>query len=123
MTPSPDALLSTVNIMALFKVSSRTVYRWVRDGKLHSVRVGRQHRFRVGDVASLVERPPTEIHELTVLQRLGIVEVKTEGMEALTLSLLDQITSLADKQKWLIKRALDQMSVETTHPPPQNSKL
>ena len=50
-------LLSTGEVCAIFRRSSRTIRQWCRDGKLTPVRVGRAVFFRAADLVKLLERP------------------------------------------------------------------
>jgi excisionase family DNA binding protein len=44
------SFLTTEEVLALLKVTPRTVYRLIRAGELPAVRVGRQWRFRQSDL-------------------------------------------------------------------------
>jgi excisionase family DNA binding protein len=51
-TGNLPSFLTTEEVLALLKVTPRTVYRLIRDGDLPAVRVGRQWRFRQSDLDS-----------------------------------------------------------------------
>jgi excisionase family DNA binding protein len=52
-----DALLTTTEVAALFRVDRRTVARWSNEGKLLAIRtLGGHRRFRVRDVCRQFER-------------------------------------------------------------------
>jgi len=49
----PENLLTTGEVSALFRVDSKTVGRWVLEGKLTSIRTpGGHHRFRESEIAA-----------------------------------------------------------------------
>ena len=45
-----ETFLTTDEVLAYLQVNLRTVYRLIKAGKLPAVRVGRQWRFRKGDL-------------------------------------------------------------------------
>ena len=45
-----DTFLTTEEVLAYLQVNLRTVYRLIKAGKIPAVRVGRQWRFRKGDI-------------------------------------------------------------------------
>ncbi len=47
---SLPTFLTTEEVLGCLKVTPRTVYRLIRSGELPAVRVGRQWRFRKGDL-------------------------------------------------------------------------
>jgi len=50
-----EGKLLTVNQVAEYlHVSKTTIYRWIKDGTLHSVGVGRKHLFKEKDIAALL---------------------------------------------------------------------
>jgi two-component system, chemotaxis family, chemotaxis protein CheY len=59
--PSPEAFLTTEEVLAYLQVNLRTVYRLIDAGKLPAVRVGRQWRFRRRDIDAWLDeqRPVT----------------------------------------------------------------
>lgn len=46
--------LTTEEVMALYRVSQRTVYRWKEQGKLHAMRAGRRLMFDPIEVEALI---------------------------------------------------------------------
>jgi putative molybdopterin biosynthesis protein len=52
------ALLTINEVGRLLKVSRWTVYKLVRAGDLHAVKVGERLRFRVSDVERYLDREP-----------------------------------------------------------------
>ena len=48
-------LLSVQDVRAVFNRSARTIRRWVKDGKLDPVRIGRAVFFRESDIRRLIE--------------------------------------------------------------------
>lgn len=59
----PEVIMTTEEVLAYLQVKLRTVYRLIKAGKIPAVRVGRQWRFRKGDVdawlnAERLNRPP-----------------------------------------------------------------
>lgn len=58
------ALLTVAEVAELFRVSSMTVYRLIRNGELPAVRVGRSYRVREEDLQSYLQAQvvdPTEM--------------------------------------------------------------
>src|SRR5262245_4165152 len=53
---SDDRLLTTEEVLERLHLNLRTVYRLIKAGRLPAVRVGRQWRFRSGDVDAWVAR-------------------------------------------------------------------
>jgi len=51
---SGDGYLAERQVCAVLQVSRSTLWRWVRDGRLPRVRVGRMTRWRVRDVRGLL---------------------------------------------------------------------
>ena len=49
------ALLTVAEVADLFRVSSMTVYRLIRNGELPAVRVGRSYRVREDDLQSYLQ--------------------------------------------------------------------
>ena len=49
------ALLTVAEVADLFRVSSMTVYRLIRNGELPAVRVGRSYRVREDDLKSYLQ--------------------------------------------------------------------
>lgn len=49
------ALLTVAEVAELFRVSSMTVYRLIRNGELPAVRVGRSYRVRDDDLQSYLQ--------------------------------------------------------------------
>ena len=57
----PDDLMTAAEVMALFRVTRQTLYRWRQADKLAAVRVGRLVRYRRSDVEALLSpAPPAE---------------------------------------------------------------
>lgn len=57
MVPDSEVRLYTIAQVAdLLSMSTRTVYRWIKAGKLPIVRLGRRVRIRHGDVVALIEQ-------------------------------------------------------------------
>ena len=54
--PDFEALLTTDEVLARLRITPRRMYRLIRCGELPAVRIGRQWRFRPGDVESWMER-------------------------------------------------------------------
>lgn len=61
VSPSPEAFLTTEEVLAYLQVNLRTVYRLIDAGQLPAVRVGRQWRFRRRDIDAWLDqqRPAT----------------------------------------------------------------
>ena len=52
---TPEPLLTSGEVAALFRVDSKTVTRWVRDGKLAAIRTpGGHHRYHEAEVRALL---------------------------------------------------------------------
>ena len=50
------SFLTTEEVLTYLKVTPRTIYRLIRTGELPAVRIGRQWRFRRGDLDSWLDR-------------------------------------------------------------------
>jgi len=50
------SFLTTEQVLGYLKVTPRTIYRLIRTGELPAVRIGRQWRFRRGDLDEWLER-------------------------------------------------------------------
>jgi excisionase family DNA binding protein len=55
----PDALLKSPEVCRIARISPRTLYQLVKDGKLPAVRFGRAVRFDPKDVATLIQSGKT----------------------------------------------------------------
>jgi excisionase family DNA binding protein len=51
-----EAFLTTEEVLTYLKITPRTIYRLIRSGELPAVRIGRQWRFRRGDLDRWLER-------------------------------------------------------------------
>lgn len=60
-SPTPEAFLTTEEVLAYLQVNLRTVYRLIESGKLPAVRVGRQWRFRRRDIDAWLDREHTAL--------------------------------------------------------------
>jgi excisionase family DNA binding protein len=53
----PEGLMTPAEVAALFRVVTKTVSRWEREGKLTSIRTpGGHHRYRRAEVEALFKR-------------------------------------------------------------------
>lgn len=52
---TPTALLTVAEVADMFRVSSMTVYRLIRNGELPAVRVGRSYRVSETDLQAYLE--------------------------------------------------------------------
>ena len=50
------SFLTTEEVLTYLKVTPRTIYRLIRTGELPAVRIGRQWRFRPGDLDLWLDR-------------------------------------------------------------------
>lgn len=50
-----EKLSSVKDLMARFKVSEKTIYRWVHSGQLEVVYAGRQLRFEEGEIKRFLD--------------------------------------------------------------------
>jgi excisionase family DNA binding protein len=57
-------LLTTRQVQSILKVDRTTIYRMLREGRLHGIKVGQQWRFRESDVTKLLqaESPPSHFN-------------------------------------------------------------
>jgi excisionase family DNA binding protein len=62
--PDFEALLTTDEVLARLRITPRRMYRLIRCGELPAVRIGRQWRFRPGDVDNWMERQREGFEEL-----------------------------------------------------------
>jgi excisionase family DNA binding protein len=51
-----EAFLTTEEVLSYLRITPRTIYRLIRSGELPAVRIGRQWRFRRGDLDRWLER-------------------------------------------------------------------
>jgi excisionase family DNA binding protein len=60
MTDNPgsqlETFLTTEEVLSYLNVTPRTIYRLIRSGELPALRIGRQWRFRRGDLDAWLER-------------------------------------------------------------------
>lgn len=55
-TKTPSEKLSSVKqMMARFQVSDKTIYRWVHDGQIEALTMGRQLRFEESEVKRFMD--------------------------------------------------------------------
>ena len=59
LSTHPDRMLKTEDVVSFLGVSRRTVAKLASTGQLRSVKVGRNRRFRLGDLAAFVESLPS----------------------------------------------------------------
>jgi excisionase family DNA binding protein len=57
-----EACLTIDEVLRYLKVTSRTIYRLIRNGELPAMRVGRQWRFRRQDLDAWIERQRNASH-------------------------------------------------------------
>lgn len=62
--PDFEALLTTDEVLARLKITPRRMYRLIRSGELPAVRIGRQWRFRPGDLETWMVRHGESCNEL-----------------------------------------------------------
>jgi excisionase family DNA binding protein len=55
MAKSAEALSTVKDLMSRFKVSDKTVYRWVRAGMIETVYAGRQLRFEQAEIKRFMD--------------------------------------------------------------------
>ncbi|MFQ5434714.1 MAG: PocR ligand-binding domain-containing protein [Anaerolineae bacterium] len=55
-----NELLTTRQVLNLLQVDRTTIYRMLKDGRLHGVKVGQQWRFPLAEVEALLSGAPTE---------------------------------------------------------------
>jgi excisionase family DNA binding protein len=54
------AMLTTADVARIFNVTPRTIYRWIKNGRLKGIRVGGRggdYRFDVEELARFINRP------------------------------------------------------------------
>jgi excisionase family DNA binding protein len=54
-TTGPKSVLTIKEVSDFFKVSERTVYRWLADGLITAIRVGNVTRIRREDLEAFIE--------------------------------------------------------------------
>jgi excisionase family DNA binding protein len=52
---SADDFLTVPEVAERLRVTTMTIYRWIEDGKLPAMQIGKQYRIRSGDVDELLE--------------------------------------------------------------------
>jgi excisionase family DNA binding protein len=53
---TPQAILTTEEVLGYLRVTPRTIYRLIRTGELPAMRIGRQWRFRRSDLDEWLDR-------------------------------------------------------------------
>ena len=116
-----EAFLTTDEVLAYLQVNLRTVYRLIKAGKLPAVRVGRQWRFRKGDLDAWLEsqRPraagsaqalssssPSAPTALTARPRILVVddEASIRDLLSKTLALADYDVDVAPDGRSAVER-------------------
>lgn len=61
---TPDRLLTASEVADYLTVSVPTIWRWLREGKLHGIKIGRSRRFRLSDVARFAASGALETREV-----------------------------------------------------------
>ncbi|MFH2021780.1 MAG: helix-turn-helix domain-containing protein [Patescibacteria group bacterium] len=56
MEKMTDQYYSITEVANLLKVAYLTVYRWIKSGKLKSVKAGKQYRIKKEDLSTLMEQ-------------------------------------------------------------------
>ncbi len=72
--PEAEQLLTPSEVAALFRVDPKTVTRWAKAGKLHSIRtLGGHRRYLASEVHSLLEAqsPPKHLNPQQPMQSGG----------------------------------------------------
>ena len=49
------AFLTTHEVARMFRIERKTVTRWIKEGKLHPIKVGRSNLFDAGEVDALID--------------------------------------------------------------------
>jgi excisionase family DNA binding protein len=70
-----DAFLTTADALAYLKTTPRTLYRRLASGEIPAVRLGRQWRFRKGDLDRWVEEPRPAPRVLIADDDANVLEV------------------------------------------------
>ena len=50
-----DKLLSSEEICKILKISRVTLYRWIKDGKVESIKIGKRHLFKESVLEQLIK--------------------------------------------------------------------
>jgi excisionase family DNA binding protein len=50
-----DELLTVGEIAERLRIHSMTIYRWIDDGRLPAIRIGKQYRVRAADLEEMLE--------------------------------------------------------------------
>jgi excisionase family DNA binding protein len=54
--PDPEILLTPAETAAFFRVGTKTLSRWAKEGRIHSIRtLGGHRRYRLADVQRLLQ--------------------------------------------------------------------
>jgi excisionase family DNA binding protein len=113
-----DVFLTTEEVLEYLQVNLRTVYRLIKAGKIPAVRVGRQWRFRKGDIDAWLEsqRPRTSRTASSTTTRhtppVGRARILVVDDEESIRELLSKTLALADYEVDLApdgRTALDRM--------------
>ena len=50
-----DELLTVSEVAERLRISSMTIYRWIEEGRLPAMQIGKQYRVRVADLDEILE--------------------------------------------------------------------
>jgi excisionase family DNA binding protein len=50
-----DQLLTVSEVAERLRISSMTIYRWIEEGRLPAMQIGKQYRVRAGDLDEILE--------------------------------------------------------------------
>ena len=51
-----DELLTVPEVADRLRMTSMTIYRWIEDGKLPAIQIGKHYRIRVADLDEMLDR-------------------------------------------------------------------
>jgi excisionase family DNA binding protein len=51
-----DELLTVPEVAERLRMTAMTIYRWIEDGKLPAIQVGKHYRIRAADVDDMLDR-------------------------------------------------------------------
>src|SRR3989449_11573035 len=105
-----ETFLTTEEVLEYLQVNLRTVYRLIKAGKIPAVRVGRQWRFRKGDIDAWLDnqrpraaarraqavpatRPAPKAHRPHILIVVDVASIR--GHVSQTMSLAGNVTEIA----------------------------
>lgn len=105
---SHESLLTARQVQRMLGVDRSTIYRMAQDGRLPSIRVGRQLRFPADQIAQLMEAGPAKREPEGTELAAGVLTVAAEllGVSLVLTDMAGQpLTPIMNPPQWLLESA------------------